>query len=109
MGMGMRTSRPFSETRNALLQDRELAALYVDVALAGGDIAAIKLALKHVAQSREGGVAALARKCELSRNQLYRSLSPKGTLRLDTLRKVLRALGLRITVLSQEQSDNARL
>ena len=99
----MQASRPFDQTRNAHLQDTEVAALYIEEALASGDIDAFKLALKHVAQARSGGVAELAEKSKLSREQLYRTLSPKGNPRLDTLYKVLKALDLRISILPQTQ------
>ena len=45
-------SRPFSQTRNALLQDNEIAAMYIDEALASGDINALKLAIKHLREAR---------------------------------------------------------
>ena len=94
----MTVSRSFDETRTALLQDKETAALYIEEALFDGDMDAFKLALKHVAQARSGGVAELAKKSSLSREQLYRTLSPKGNPRLDTLHRVFKALDLRISV-----------
>ena len=97
----MQPSKPFDQTRNAYLQDKETAAIYIEEALASGNIDAFKLALKHVAQARSGGVAKLAEKSKLSREQLYRTLSPKGNPRLDTLHKVITALDLRISILPQ--------
>ena len=97
----MPASKPFELTRTAILQDKQVAALYVEEALADGNMDAFKLALKHVAQARSGGVAKLAEKSELSREQLYKTLSPKGNPRLDTLHKVLAALDLRLAILPQ--------
>jgi probable addiction module antidote protein len=80
------------------LQDKRLAALYLEECLADGDIDLFKKALKDVADAQLGGVTALSRDAELDRQSLYRSLSEDGNPRLDTLVKVLGALGLRIAV-----------
>lgn len=91
-------SRPFGETREAILQDAETAALYLEEALAAGDREAFKLALRHVAEARLGGIAPLAEATGLNRETLYRTLSPRGNPTLDTLRRILHALGLRVAV-----------
>lgn len=91
-------SRPFQQTRTALLHDPELAALYLEEALAAGDTEAFKLALRNVAEARLGGMTALAKKTDLSRESLYRALSDQGNPTLATLSKVLGALGLRVAV-----------
>jgi len=91
-------SAPFEETSRKLLKDPETAALYLEECLADGDVELFKLALKHVADARPGGMTRLAKVTHLTREALYRSLSKKGNPRLDTLTKVLDALGLRIGV-----------
>lgn len=90
-------SRPFGQTRNAILRDSEAAALYLEEALAAGDTEAFKLALRNVVEA-QGGMTALARETELSRETLYRTLSESGNPTLETLSKVLGALGLRVAV-----------
>ena len=92
------TSRSLDETRQAILQDPEAAALYLEEALEAGDMEAFKLALRHVAEARLGGISALARETDLNRESLYRTLSNRGNPTLETLSKVLRALGLRVSV-----------
>ncbi len=94
----MKPSRPFRETQLEMLQDAELAALYLEEALAAGDMELFKLALKNVADARPGGMTALSKSTDITRESLYRALSAKGNPRLDTLTKVLHALGLRISV-----------
>ena len=91
-------SRSFQQTRIALLQDPERAALYLEEALAAGDTEAFKIALRNVAEARLGGMAALAKKTKLSRESLYRALSDQGNPTLATLSTVLGALGLRVAV-----------
>ncbi|MDR3425080.1 MAG: putative addiction module antidote protein [Alphaproteobacteria bacterium] len=88
----------FDDTSKMLLADPEMAALYLEECLLGGDIELFKLALKHVADARPGGMTRLAKRTALTREALYRSLSKKGNPRLDTLTKVLDVFGLRIGV-----------
>jgi probable addiction module antidote protein len=94
----MRASRPFRETLLKQLEDPANAALYLEEALAAGDTEAFKLALRNVAEARLGGMSALSRRTDLNREALYRSLSAEGNPTLDTLIKVLRALGLRMSI-----------
>lgn len=94
----MKASVPFDESRKAMLKDPELAAMYLEESLQDGDIEAFKQALKQVAEARLGGMAALSRTTQLNRESLYCALSEKGNPRLDTLTKVLAAVGLRIGV-----------
>jgi probable addiction module antidote protein len=60
-------------------------------------MALFNLALKNVADARLGGMTALSKSTEMTRERLYRALSA-GIPRLDTLTKVLHAVGLRISV-----------
>lgn len=93
-----KASISFDETSNKLLADPEVAALYLEECLADGDIELFKLALKHIADARSGGMTSLSKTTSLTRESLYRSLSKQGNPRLDTLSKVLDAFGLRISV-----------
>ncbi len=52
------------------------------------------LALRTVAEAY-GGLAAVAAAAELSRESLYRALSPKGNPTLKTFLAVLKAVGMR--------------
>ena len=102
----MKSSRPFRETQLEMLQDSELAALYLEEALANRDMELFKLALKNVAKARFGGMTALSKSTNITRESLYRALSAKGNPRLDTLTKVLHALGLRISVTPEVRWQN---
>jgi probable addiction module antidote protein len=94
----MRASRPFRDTLLKQLEDPASAALYLEEALDAGDTEAFKLALRNVAEAQLGGMTALSRRTDLNREALYRSLSAEGNPTLDTLIKVLRALGLRMSI-----------
>ncbi len=93
----MRTSRPFSETLNEMLKDPEQAALYLETCLEDGDMELFTMALRDVADAR-GGMGYLSDVTHLNRETLYRTLSKDGNPRLDTLHKILGAMGLRIGV-----------
>jgi len=90
-----RPSVPFRAAEH-LRNDAEVA-LYIEEILADGDARAVSVALRTVADAM-GGMSALAEKTGLSRKTLYRTLSDKGNVRLDTLAAILAAFGLRFSV-----------
>ncbi len=71
-------------------------AAYLEAVLAEGDGRLLAAALGDVARAR--GMTRLARETGLAREALYRALSRDGNPELTTLIKVLRALGLRLSV-----------
>jgi probable addiction module antidote protein len=89
------------ETIKELRADRQFAVEYLKAALAElddpGNRAAGLLALRDVAQAY-GGLEAVAAQAGISRETLYRSLSPKGNPTLKTLLAVLKSVGLRLSV-----------
>jgi probable addiction module antidote protein len=58
------------------------------------------LTLRSLAEAY-GGLGAVAAKAGISRESLYRSLSPKGNPTLKTLVAVLNTMGLRLSVVPQ--------
>lgn len=84
-----------------LRADRELAVAYLKAALESLDDpdnrAGGLLALRTVAEAY-GGLGAVASEAGISRESLYRALSPKGNPTLKTLLAVLKTVGLRLSV-----------
>jgi len=84
-----------------LRADRELAVEYLKAAMESlddpDDRAAGLLALRTVAEAY-GGLAAVANEAGISRESLYRTLSPKGNPTLKTLLAVLKAVGMKLSV-----------
>lgn len=70
-------------------------------ALVSGDRAYIAHALGTVARAR-GGIARLAAETGLQRQALHRALGKDGNPTLDTLLRVLRGLGVRLTIEAAE-------
>lgn len=88
-----------------LRADRALAVEYLKAAMESlddpDDRAAGLLALRTVAEAY-GGLGVVAAEAGVSRETLYRTLSPKGNPTLKTLLAVLKTVGLRLSV---EQED----
>jgi probable addiction module antidote protein len=84
-----------------LKADPELAVEYLKSAMESlddpDDRAAGLLALRTVAEAY-GGLSAIAAEAGISREALYRSLSPTGNPTLKTLLAVLKAVGMRLSV-----------
>lgn len=77
------------------LKTEEDMAEYLAVCLEDNDPQMTAHALGVIARAK--GMTALARDTGLSREQLYKSLSPSGNPELATVMKVLNALGYRLT------------
>ncbi|WP_295532076.1 addiction module antidote protein [Novosphingobium sp. Chol11] len=71
-------------------------AAYLDAYLEDGTSEELLRALSTVARSH--GMSALARETGISREALYRAFSDSGNPTLDTLLRVMRALGVRLAV-----------
>ena len=84
-----------------LRADRELAVAYLKAVMESLDDpderAAGLLALRTVAEAH-GGLGAVAAEAGISRESLYRSLSPKSNPTLKTLLAVLKTVGMRLSV-----------
>lgn len=84
-----------------LRADRELAVEYLKAAMESlddpDDRAAGLLALRTVAEAY-GGLGAVAAEAGISRESLYRTLSPKGNPTLKTLLAVLKAVGMKLSI-----------
>ena len=78
------------------LKSEEDIARYWDACLeeGGDDAAFITAALGTIARAR--GMSNLARETGLTREGLYKALSPDGNPEFGTIMKVIRALGLRL-------------
>lgn len=77
------------------LKEPEDAAEYLSQVLADGDDAELLRALGHIARTR--GMAKVAAESGLGRESLYKALSPGAKPRYDTVLKVARALGVRLS------------
>jgi len=82
-----------TEDHLATLED---IAAYLEAMFEDGDPELIGHALGIIARSK--GMTEVARRTGLGRQSLYKALSPEGRPEFATVLKVVRALGLRLTV-----------
>jgi probable addiction module antidote protein len=100
------TSRDYQVSLIEALRDPKEAAAYLDAALEDGDRAVFLLAIRNVIQAF-GGMTQIARHTGLNRENLYRVLSEQGNPELNSLEKLLKALGLRLAVEVDQNIDHA--
>jgi probable addiction module antidote protein len=77
------------------LKTKKAILAYLEAAFEDGDPAVITTALGNVARAQ--GMSHVAENAGVTREALYKALSPKGDPRLSTLLGVTKALGLRLT------------
>jgi len=95
--MALSPSVPYKPFLYQQLKDLDQAAAYLEVNLDELDKKFFLIALRDVVDAN-GGILALSRKTRLSRPNLYRILSENGNPEIMTLNKVLRAIGLSLSV-----------
>jgi probable addiction module antidote protein len=84
-------------TVESFRKDPAFAAEYLNSVLEDGDQKELMLALRRMSKAF-GGVQKLAEEAELNANTLYRTLSPEGNPELKSLKALLRAMGMQLTV-----------
>ena len=95
----MRRFRLWEDYLVESLKDPEEALGYLNAALRDGDERVFLLALAHVAKAH-GGFSRLARLSKLHRVNLHRILSKTGNPELKSLTGILKALGLKLAIVS---------
>ncbi|MGO9096864.1 MAG: addiction module antidote protein [Bryobacteraceae bacterium] len=93
----MPRSASYDDLLTDMLKDEERARAYLNAALDEPDPRIFLIALRNVTQA-QGGVARVAARSGLNRESLYRALSEKGNPSVQTLARVLGALGARLGV-----------
>jgi probable addiction module antidote protein len=86
----------YDETLFKILKDPAEAAAFIEAVIEMEDPAALVVALRKVAQAH--GMAEVARRASVGDKTLFRALSENGNPTLDTVHKVLHAMGLRLSV-----------
>lgn len=82
------------------LKEEETIRHYLAQAFERGDPRLSQAALGNVAKARD--MSALARESSVKREALYRALSEEGNAEFATIMKVVRALGLHLTIAPPE-------
>jgi len=90
--MAKTRTRPYDTAE--YLDTEEDMAHYLEAALEDGDPKLVAAALGDIARAH--GMTHIARETGLSRESLYKALSPEGNPELATILKVVRAMGIRL-------------
>lgn len=69
---------------------------YLQQVIEEGDGAELAAALGHIAKSR--GMSEIARSSGIKREALYKALRPQSQPRFDTIQRVCKAMGVRLTI-----------
>jgi len=86
-----------TETMNDPNEATEYLKASLEEYASDGDLEAFLTALRTVVDA-QGGISELARKTELNRQTLYRTLSTAGNPRIKTLHSILSSLGFKLSV-----------
>jgi probable addiction module antidote protein len=97
------TTTPFDSA--AYLDSEEAITAYLNEVLEDGDLELITHALGVVARAR--GMSQLARETGMQRAGLYRSLAAGGNPGFGTVLRLMRAMGLKLSVSSEAANDDA--
>jgi probable addiction module antidote protein len=81
------------------LDSEEAISEYLNAALEDGDADLLLAAIADIAKAR--GIARIAADAGLGRESLYKTLAPGSKPRMDTVIKLLRALGVKLNVVPE--------
>ena len=79
-----------------LLDSEEVVKLFLEESLAANDPVLWQRALGYAARS--AGMAKIAKRAGLNRESLYKALKEDAHPRFDTVMRVLKAMGLKLTI-----------
>lgn len=94
MGMKMKKATKL-DASEYLESDADIVA-YLNAALEDGNTSVIATALGNIARAK--GMTQLAKETGITRDGLYKALSPTGNPSFDTVQKVVKAFGLKLDV-----------
>ena len=93
----MKKSKTYQPTLIENLRDAREGEQYLNAALEEDDPELFLFALRNVAEA-QGGVAQLAEKTKLNRENLYKMFSERGNPEFKSLDALLHAMGFRLAV-----------
>jgi probable addiction module antidote protein len=99
----MTTLRNFDDFIVKELNNPEFASDYLQDALEEGGIPLFLIALRQIVQHQKG-LTKVAEETGLGRESLYKTLSEQGNPHLSTIEKILKTVGMKITVIPDQVS-----
>ena len=93
--MSIKTKK-FDPAEHIEVDSPEFIQEYLEVMLSENGIEGLQRALGHVAKAK--GMSQIAKETNLGRESLYKSLSVAGKPKLETIDKVLKTLGVELSI-----------
>lgn len=87
----------YQEDLTEALKDHREAAAYLNAAMEEDDRTVFLLTLRNVAEAH-GGMASVAEKTRMNRENLYRMLSEQGNPEIKSVLRLLQSMGLKLSV-----------
>lgn len=94
--MGAKMKKATKWDASEYLETEADIAAYLNAALEDGDTSVIASALGDIARAK--GMTQLAKETGITRDGLYKALSPTGNPSFDTVQRVVKAFGLKLDV-----------
>lgn len=94
--MRMKTKKATKWDASEYLETEEDTAAYLNATLEDGGASVLAAALGDIARAK--GMTQLARETGITRNGLYKALSPAGNPSFDTVQPLAKAFGLKLDV-----------
>jgi len=89
-------TKKFDPAEHIEVDNPEFIQEYLEVMLSENGIEGLQRALGHVAKAK--GMSQIAKETNLGRESLYKSLSEAGKPKLETIDKVLKTLGVELSI-----------
>ena len=86
----------YTELLQEQLKNPKLAMAYLNEALHDEDKNVFLIALNDILQARSEDISALAKKADISRQNLYRMLSKRGNPRWKNISSLINAMGFQV-------------
>lgn len=89
-------TKNFDPAEHIEVDDPSYVQEYLEVMLDENGIEGLQRGLGHIAKAK--GMSQIAKETQLGRESLYKSLSDMGKPKLETIDKVLKALGMELAI-----------
>lgn len=96
----MKQMTDYEQDLHEMLKEPDFAAGYLTAAIEENNRESLLIAMRRVAQAR-GGMATVAERANLKRENLYRALSKGGNPELRTLYNILHGMGLKLAIVPE--------
>jgi probable addiction module antidote protein len=87
-------TKPFEFAKD--VESGDDVALYLSIFLEENGVQGLIEGLKHLAKAK--GMSTIANDAGVNRQSLYRSLAKNGNPKIETIDKIVRALGFKLTI-----------